>query len=486
MRYGCVVLACGILGSTLSSFARSTSSGIDVYFNHSSQSQYTDPYRHITRAGDDFESIILKEINQAQTSLDIAVQELRLPSIPLALQKKLMAGVKVRLVIENSYNHPMRYKTLSEVNAITDPLRHEHALDAFRFIDTNSDNVLSYSEIAARDAIAMLANFKIPYIDDTNDGSRGSGLMHHKFIIVDGTRVLVTSANFTLSDIHGDFTASQTRGNANAMILASDRNLAQKFEEEFEILWGQGPGRSSSLFGLKKPFRGASSLSLRSGTAIKLQFSPSSTSEGRVPFEQSTNGLITKTISSARQEANMALFVFSEQRMANELSRVHSAGARIGALIEPSFAYRWYSEMLDLLGFKMLSPSCKFEAANQPWANPISTAGIPQIPKGDKLHHKFAVIDHQKVIFGSHNWSYSANHQNDETLLVIDNAEVAALFEGEYRRLEQGAHLGIPAWLVKRADDEARACQSHPNFGNSEGDQNTGDASGSTDDDESD
>ena len=48
--------------------------------------------------------------------------------------------------------------------------------------------------------------------------------------------------------------------------------------------------------------------------------------------------------------------------------------------------------------------------------------------RGDKLHHKFAVVDNTTVITGSFNWSPSAAHQNDETLLVIKHPKLAAAF----------------------------------------------------------
>ena len=79
--------------------------------------------------------------------------------------------------------------------------------------------------------------------------------------------------------------------------------------------------------------------------------------------------------------------------------------------------------------------------------------GIPQLPNGDKLHHKFAVIDSKTVITGSFNWSPSAAHQNDEVLLVIESPLLAAHFSREMDRLWRGAELGINPrleWTLQR------------------------------------
>jgi phosphatidylserine/phosphatidylglycerophosphate/cardiolipin synthase-like enzyme len=58
-------------------------------------------------------------------------------------------------------------------------------------------------------------------------------------------------------------------------------------------------------------------------------------------------------------------------------------------------------------------------------------SGVPALAPGDKLHHKFGLIDDKIVITGSHNWSKAANHQNDEALVIIDNPTVAAHFDRE-------------------------------------------------------
>jgi phosphatidylserine/phosphatidylglycerophosphate/cardiolipin synthase-like enzyme len=88
-------------------------------------------------------------------------------------------------------------------------------------------------------------NAQVPILDDTADGSKGSGLMHHKFVVIDGRTLIVTSANFTTSDMHGDLTASQTRGNANNLLKIEDSQLADLFTQEFNIMWGRWPRREA-------------------------------------------------------------------------------------------------------------------------------------------------------------------------------------------------------------------------------------------------
>lgn len=79
---------------------------------------------------------------------------------------------------------------------------------------------------------------QIPWIDDQADGSAGSSLMHHKFVIVDNRIVIITSANFTLSDTSGDFTNPNTLGNANNLLQIDSPELASLFTEEFNVMWG--------------------------------------------------------------------------------------------------------------------------------------------------------------------------------------------------------------------------------------------------------
>ena len=84
----------------------------------------------------------------------------------------------------------------------------------------------------------------------------------------------------------------------------------------------------------------------------------------------------------------------------------------------------------------------------------------PRLARGDKLHHKFAVIDNKTVITGSFNWSPAAAHTNDETLLVIHSPEVAAHFTREMNRMWRGAELGITDRMRRKLDQQRAKCGS--------------------------
>ncbi|HIK27999.1 MAG TPA: DUF655 domain-containing protein [Oscillatoriaceae cyanobacterium M7585_C2015_266] len=423
--------------------------------NHSQADDYIEPYRKISRFGDDLEKLIVEALASANFSVDVAIQELRLPRIAAALVARHKAGVKVRVILENNYSTPWSEINENKLGKLTERERDRYA-EYRRLADANGDNKLTPEEIKQGDALVMLRDAGIPVIDDTADGSKGSGLMHHKFVIIDGKRLIITSANFTSSDLHGDFKFSESRGNANNLLKIESSELAAIFAEEFALMWGDGVGgKQDSKFGIKKPFRGARQVRIGSGI-ITVQFSPT---EKKVLWEESTNGAIAKTLNKATQSIDMALFVFSEQRIVNTLERLHQRGVKLRALIEPSFAYRSYSEALDMMGVTLFE-NCKYEANNKPWQNPISTVGVPNLPAGDFLHHKFAVVDRQIVLTGSHNWSVAANNNNDETLLVIENPTVAAHFLREFERLYAGAQLGITASLQAKIKERQEQCRN--------------------------
>ncbi|MGH2415020.1 MAG: phospholipase D-like domain-containing protein, partial [Microcystaceae cyanobacterium] len=386
-------------------------------------------------------------------TVDVAVQELRLPNIAKALVARYQAGVKVRVILENNYSRPWSDLSATEINQLDERDR-DHYNEFIALVDTNQDGQLSLQEIHQRDALVILHQAGVALIDDTADGSQGSGLMHHKFIIVDGNILIVSSANFTTSDIHGDFKNLETRGNANNLLKINSPQLAKLFTEEFNLMWGDGPrGEFDSKFGVKKTVRPAQTVTLGK-TTVTVHFSPISS---QAAWQLSSNGLIGSTLNQATQAVDLALFVFSDQTLANVLENRHQKQVEIKALIDPEFAFRDYSEGLDMLGVSIHN-NCRTEAHNHPWQVPITTVGIPQLAQGDKLHHKFGVVDKITVITGSHNWSAAANYDNDETVLVIKSSLIAAHYLREFNQLYRSAILGTSTQIQEKIQENKQGC----------------------------
>jgi phosphatidylserine/phosphatidylglycerophosphate/cardiolipin synthase-like enzyme len=53
----------------------------------------------------------------------------------------------------------------------------------------------------------------------------------------------------------------------------------------------------------------------------------------------------------------------------------------------------------------------------------------------DNLHHKVIVIDEKIVVTGSYNLSANAELRNDENTLILQSAEIAALYLEEFERV---------------------------------------------------
>ena len=96
---------------------------------------------------------------------------------------------------------------------------------------------------------------------------------------------------------------------------------------------------------------------------------------------------------------------------------------------------------------QILSNHCKHKAS-----------APPRLARSDKLHHKFAVIDHKTVLTGFFNRSPSAAHTNDETLLVIHSPKLATHFTQEMDHLWESAELGVTPHIHRKLERQKIRC----------------------------
>ena len=422
---------------------------IDVVFNHNIRSRYRSPLTGSWRDGDDLEQWLISAIDSANQEVLVAVQELSLPRLGKALIAAKKRGVHVAVVLENNYSAAWSEQRPSRLNQ----RERQRWRRLNRLADSDGDGTTSPEEAFQGDAVALLKAAGISLLDDTEDGSSGSGLMHHKFLVIDQTSVITGSANFTSSGVHGDAGQPSSRGNVNHLLRFNSPELASVFRKQFTLMWGDGPGGDpDSRFGLQKESKGTQTVRI-GNTQVDVLFAPH-------PKRNQEHGLnlLAEQLRRAKQGIDMALFVFSAQQLTNVLREQVEEGVEIRLVADPGFASRPFSEVLDLLGVTLPDHTCRVEAGNAPLELSLKGIGTPRLARGDKLHHKFAVIDNKTVITGSFNWSPSAAHTNDETLLVIHSPQLAKHFSREMDRLWDTAELGITPHIQRKLDRQRIRC----------------------------
>jgi len=426
---------------------------IKSYFNNKETKSYIDPYRKVRKPGDDLEAVLIKAADVAKSSLDVAVQDFNLTNYAKALVRAKKRGVKVRVMLEDKYNASLAKITAAQKKQLPSKLRSK-VKEQQDFLDANDNGIISKKEIETRDALTILRRGKISVKDDFSGPA--SGVMHHKFVIIDKKFLIVSSANFTRSGIHGDFNSKTAIGNANSMIVFSNNKLANYFlEKEFIPMWEKG------LFKTKKNFKEPVNFSMNSqNTLVKVQFAP--TDIKKYGMNSSTNGLIAKTLARAKRSIKSNLFVFSSQYLVDQLGKIkrNRPSIKMEFLVDPLFATRYYSQLLDMWGLKMRNKqNCKYDANNRPWRLPENRGGVPDIDSDDKLHHKFSIVDDKVLIYGSQNWSKSGNEKNDETLLIIQDAKIVKSFVVEHNRLYKDATKGVTKELINKIDSINAHCR---------------------------
>lgn len=230
---------------------------------------------------------------------------------------------------------------------------------------------------------ALMKKSKIEIKDDQR-----SGLMHNKFWIFDKKVVITGSTNITVS---GMFEQN------NNMIIIRSAELASIYETQFAEIWA---GEISP----KAPSDVAGQLVTIEGTKIQALFSP----------EDDVIQNILPYIQKARRSIQFMAFSFTQPDLGDAMLARMKAGVKVTGIFETSGSETEFSRM-----------------------SPLACAGASVRQDGNPsfLHHKVIVIDNRYVITGSLNFSDSANKQNSENVIVIDNPTIAKSYAEEIKRV---------------------------------------------------
>ncbi|NJC94717.1 MAG: DUF1669 domain-containing protein, partial [Anaerolineae bacterium] len=74
--------------------------------------------------------------------------------------------------------------------------------------------------------------------------------------------------------------------------------------------------------------------------------------------------------------------------------------------------------------------------------DPFRQAGLDVRIEGidGQMHHKVFIVDGKIVVFGSYNFSRSAEERNDENIIIVYNQQIAEQFMLEFQRIYADAH----------------------------------------------
>jgi phosphatidylserine/phosphatidylglycerophosphate/cardiolipin synthase-like enzyme len=287
------------------------------------------------------ESALVESIDAAQQGIDLALYSFSLSTIADALIDATGRGVPVRVVMEAD----------------------------------NADSAQAKRLTAAG----------IPIRPDTS-----GGLMHDKFVIIDGREVWTGSMNLTITSAQED---------ANNLIRLSSGKLAADYEAEFEAMFSRGAFGTDHIAEIPYP------LVTLDGAAIEVYFSPNGNASRR----------LVELVSQAQDSVVFLASNFTSDPLSAAMLSAWQRGVRVEGLLDADNAV--WDTGSDYLR--------------------MQAAGIPIELDHDPgtMHHKVLIIDGGIVVLGSYNFTASAEYRNDENLLIIHDPELAGKFIREYQRL---------------------------------------------------
>jgi phosphatidylserine/phosphatidylglycerophosphate/cardiolipin synthase-like enzyme len=323
---------------TASPIATEVSSGatinrLQIYFTDP-----TAPRARDYRGGPD--AILASEIDQARLSVEVAAYSLTLWSIRDALIHAHQRGVVVRMVME-------------------------------------SDNMDTPEVQKVLDA-------GIPIVGDQHEG-----LMHNKFVVIDGLVVWIGSMNFTVGGAYRD---------NNNLVRIQSGKAAEDYSSEFEEMF------LHHLFGPDVIINTPYSKFDLDGTPVEIYFSPDDKVEER----------ILALIQNAQESINFMAYTFTANEIGDAIIQKAQAGVSVVGVMDGS----------------------QIAASQGTEYDPFIQAGLDVRLDGNEvglMHHKVIIIDKSIVITGSYNFTASASDINDENVVIIFSSVMAAKYLEEFQ-----------------------------------------------------
>lgn len=199
----------------------------------------------------------------------------------------------------------------------------------------------------------------------------GKGLMHHKLFVIDGLTTWMSSANMTRNSLH-------TAG--NLMVGVYNENLASYVSS---MIRKMDAGEASKDFAASRLFNLQEQ---------KLTFS-------FLPEDSQGINKVLSMIRAAKKTIKVAMYAWTRYDVTKALVEAHQRGVDVQVVIDRSMALGMAKKVIEEMRAGGLSP---------------------RMSEGDPLlHYKMMIVDDERLLSGSANWTMAAFKKNDDYFMTL-------------------------------------------------------------------
>lgn len=229
-----------------------------------------------------------------------------------------------------------------------------------------------------------------------------SGIMHDKFVIIDNNKVWTGSLNLTSRGVYCN--------NNNFVRFNHVPQLVANYRAEMDEMYVQ------RLFGPKSPDNTPYEDFTFKNTHISNYFSP----------ERSVIPEIARTIAAAEDEVLIMAFSFTNRTLGEAALGRAETGVSIRAI------------------FESLGSDADTSYFGQIQRDRYANVKVRRHISNGIMHHKVIIIDRKTVIFGSYNFTESADSKNDENIIIVHDPNFASYFLKEFERRWKESKTAAP------------------------------------------
>ncbi|MDG1853238.1 MAG: phospholipase D-like domain-containing protein [Verrucomicrobiales bacterium] len=149
---------------------------------------------------------------------------------------------------------------------------------------------------------------------------------------------------------------------------------------------------------------------------IKLLYSNEMSVKASSYFSPGKNCLnrICRFINETKKKIDICVFTITDDRITSKIEEALTKGIHIRIISDNTKSEDRGSDLDRLRGTGI---ECRFDKTSA------------------HMHHKFAISDNDLLLNGSYNWTRSACTENNENILVSNNAKLVQSFQNEFNRL---------------------------------------------------